>query len=167
MPLNLHDIGVDAYAMAGQKWLCGPEGTGLLYVRYDRFADISPTYARYGQADMTGYYCRRRPRTGTRLESSPGTVIAAQAATLTWLRDEVGMDWAYARVAEMGALFRGLLAEISGVEVVTPPNAMAGMVNFNVARVCILGSWRTRSMIAATPSGTSNTRRASSPPALR
>lgn len=25
-------LAVDAYAAAGQKWLCGPEGTGLLYV---------------------------------------------------------------------------------------------------------------------------------------
>lgn len=133
VPLNLHDLGVDAYAMAGQKWLCGPEGTGLLYVRYDRFADISPTYARYGQADLTGFFLP--PPTAHRFESGEftGPVIAAQAATLAWLRDEVGMDWAYARVAEMGSLFRGLLTGIPGVDVVTPANAMAGMVNFNVA----------------------------------
>ena len=133
VPLDLHDIGVDAYAMAGQKWLCGPEGTGLLYVRYDRFADISPTYARYGQADMSGFFMP--PATAHRYESGEftGPVIAAQAATLAWLRDEVGMDWAYARIAEMGSLFRGLLADTAGVEVVTPANAMAGMVNFNVA----------------------------------
>jgi L-cysteine/cystine lyase len=133
VPLNLHDVGVDAYAMAGQKWLCGPEGTGLLYVRHDRFADISPTYARYGQADMSGFFMP--PATAHRYESGEftGPVIAAQAATLAWLRDEVGMDWAYARVAEMGALFRSLVADVPGVDVVTPANAMAGMVNFNVA----------------------------------
>jgi L-cysteine/cystine lyase len=135
VPVNLHEIGVDAYAMAGQKWLCGPEGTGLLYVRHDRFADISPTYARYGQADMTGYFLP--PPTAHRYESGEftGPVIAAQAATLGWLRDEVGMDWAYARIAELGSLFRDLLVEIPGVEVITPPHAMAGMVNFNVAEL--------------------------------
>lgn len=133
VPLNLHDLGVDAYAMAGQKWLCGPEGTGLLYVRHDRFADISPTYARYGQADLSGFFMP--PATAHRYESGEftGPVIAAQAATLTWLRDEVDMDWAYARVAEMGALFRSLLTEIPNVEILTPAHAMAGMVNFNVA----------------------------------
>ena len=135
VPLNLHEIGVDAYAMAGQKWLCGPEGTGLLYVRYDRFADISPTYARYGQADMSGFFMP--PATAHRYESGEftGPVIAAQEATLTWLRDEVGMDWAYARIAELGALFRNLLSGTPGVEIVTPANAMAGMVNFNVANM--------------------------------
>lgn len=135
VPVNLHELGVDAYAMAGQKWLCGPEGTGLLYVRYDRFADISPTYARYGQADMSGYFLP--PPTAHRYETGEftGHVIAAQAATLGWLRDEVGMDWAHARIAEMGTLFRNLLVEIPGVEVITPPHAMAGMVNFNVAEL--------------------------------
>lgn len=135
VPVNLHDLGVDAYAMAGQKWLCGPEGTGLLYVRHDRFADISPTYARYGQADMTGYFLP--PPTAHRYESGEftGPVIAAQAATLGWLRDEVGMDWAYERIAELGTVFRNLLVEIPGVEVITPPHAMAGMVNFNVGEL--------------------------------
>jgi selenocysteine lyase/cysteine desulfurase len=102
-------------------------------VRYDRFADISPTFARYGQADITGYFLP--PPTAHRYESGEfnGPVIAAQAATLAWLRDEVGLDWAYARIAEMGALFRSLLTEIPGVDIVTASNAMAGIVNFNVA----------------------------------
>ncbi len=26
VPVDLHAMGIDAYAMAGQKWLCGPEG---------------------------------------------------------------------------------------------------------------------------------------------
>ena len=30
VPVDLHAMGIDAYAMAGQKWLCGPEATGLL-----------------------------------------------------------------------------------------------------------------------------------------
>ena len=28
----MHELGVDAYAVPGQKWLCGPEGVGALYV---------------------------------------------------------------------------------------------------------------------------------------
>jgi len=30
--VNVHELGCDAYAGAGQKWLCGPDGTGMLYV---------------------------------------------------------------------------------------------------------------------------------------
>ena len=30
--VDVHGLGCDAYAGAGQKWLCGPDGTGMLYV---------------------------------------------------------------------------------------------------------------------------------------
>ena len=33
VPIDLDALGCDAYAAAGQKWLCGPDGTGVLYVR--------------------------------------------------------------------------------------------------------------------------------------
>ena len=42
VPLDLHALGVDAYAVPSHKWLCGPDGMGLLYVRKDRIADIAP-----------------------------------------------------------------------------------------------------------------------------
>ena len=32
IPLDMEALGCDAYAGAGQKWLCGPDGTGALYV---------------------------------------------------------------------------------------------------------------------------------------
>jgi L-cysteine/cystine lyase len=33
VPVDVEALGCDAYAGAGQKWLCGPDGTGMLYVR--------------------------------------------------------------------------------------------------------------------------------------
>ncbi|HEX3693333.1 MAG TPA: aminotransferase class V-fold PLP-dependent enzyme [Solirubrobacteraceae bacterium] len=32
VPVDVHALGCAAYAGAGQKWLCGPDGTGMLYV---------------------------------------------------------------------------------------------------------------------------------------
>lgn len=32
-PVNVKEIGCDFYAASGHKWLCGPRGTGLLYVK--------------------------------------------------------------------------------------------------------------------------------------
>lgn len=33
--LDVHDLGCDFYASCGHKWMCGPKGTGFLYVRKD------------------------------------------------------------------------------------------------------------------------------------
>jgi len=35
IPVDVRALGCDAYAGAGQKWLCGPDGTGMLYVSDD------------------------------------------------------------------------------------------------------------------------------------
>ncbi len=132
VPIDLHGMGVDAYAMAGQKWLCGPESTGFLYVRRDRFADIAPTYIRYARFDTSGYLIPSEGAARYEIGEFFGPAIEAQYAALRWLRDEVGLDWAYRRTAELGQRCRAGLAAIPGVEVLTPPDRMAGLVNFQV-----------------------------------
>ena len=132
VPVDLHAMGIDAYAMAGQKWLCGPEATGLLYVRKDRFADIAPTYARYGQFEPSGYFLPAEGAMRYEIGEFYSPAVAAQEAALRWLRDDVGFDWAHDRIATLGADFRRQLMTIDGVSVVTPAKQMAGLVNFNV-----------------------------------
>jgi L-cysteine/cystine lyase len=131
--VDLHALDVDAYAMAGQKWLCGPEGTGLLYVRRDRFADIAPTFARYGQFEPSGYFIPAEGAKRYEIGEFYSPAVAAQEAALHWLRDEVGLDWAYDRIATLGAEFRRRLTSIDGVKVTTPSEPMAGLVNFTIA----------------------------------
>ncbi len=133
VPVDLHALGIDAYAMAGQKWLCGPEGTGLLYIRRDRFADIAPTYARYGQFEPSGYFIPAKGAMRYEIGEFYPPAVASQEATLRWLRDDVGFQWAYDRIAGLGADFRRRLTDIDGVTVVTPSEPMAGLVNFNIA----------------------------------
>ena len=142
VPVDLHALGVDAYAMAGQKWLCGPEATGLLYIRRDRFADFAPTYARYGQFESSGYFLPAAGAMRYEIGEFYSPAIAAQSAALQWLRDEVGLDWAHDRITTLGADFHRRLATIDGVSVVTPAHAMAGLVNFNVT------GWRPQEVAA-------------------
>ena len=40
VPVDVRALGVDFYAASGQKWLCGPEGSGCLYVRPERLDDL-------------------------------------------------------------------------------------------------------------------------------
>ena len=44
LPFNLHEIGCDAYATSGHKWLLGPKETGLLYVRREMLDTIRATF---------------------------------------------------------------------------------------------------------------------------
>jgi len=56
MPVDVTDIGCHAYATSGHKWLLGPKGTGLLYVRESALDSIDAqfvgAYSTAGHADM-------------------------------------------------------------------------------------------------------------------
>ena len=48
VPVDVRELGCDFYAASGQKWLCGPIGSGYLYVRADRIEELSPIAPGYG-----------------------------------------------------------------------------------------------------------------------
>jgi L-cysteine/cystine lyase len=50
VPVDVHALGCDAYAGAGQKWLCGPDGLGNLYVSAELRARLS--VSRRGYANL-------------------------------------------------------------------------------------------------------------------
>ena len=47
IPVDVRALGCEYYAASGQKWLCGPNGSGYLYVRWDRIEDLSPVTPGY------------------------------------------------------------------------------------------------------------------------
>jgi L-cysteine/cystine lyase len=135
IPLDLPLLGVDAYALPGQKWLCGPVGSGALFIREESFGLIRPTYIRYGAFDPHGFIVP--PAGGERYEVGEGYDPAAKgfAAGLRWIRDEVGFDWAFARIRVLGERLANALERIPGVTVLTPRDRMAGLVCFSVDAV--------------------------------
>jgi L-cysteine/cystine lyase len=131
--LDLNALEVDFYALPGQKWLCGPEGTGALYVRPDRLADLQPTFVGYSsfqRHDWQGHYLpspgAARYHTGSLYR--PG--IVGQLAALRWFQETVEPAWAYQRIAHLAGRCRELLQGLDGVRVITPPDRQAGLVNF-------------------------------------
>jgi L-cysteine/cystine lyase len=48
VPVDVRALGCDFYAASGQKWLCGPNGTGYLYVRAERAAELPAPWPGYG-----------------------------------------------------------------------------------------------------------------------
>jgi L-cysteine/cystine lyase len=131
--INFQDLDVDFYAISGQKWLCGPEGTGALYVRPDRIDDLLPTFVGFNSfesQDWRGFFL---PLPGAARYHAGGVYrpgIVGQLAALQWLQGTVGSEWAYRRIAHLARRCRELLAQVEGVHVVTPRHRLAGLVNF-------------------------------------
>jgi L-cysteine/cystine lyase len=48
IPVDVGALGCDYYAASGQKWLCGPIGSGYLYVREKLIDGLSPAWPGYG-----------------------------------------------------------------------------------------------------------------------
>jgi selenocysteine lyase/cysteine desulfurase len=56
VPVDVDALGCDAYAGAGQKWLCGPDGLGMLYV--------SPALSERLEVSRRGYATLADPNSG-------------------------------------------------------------------------------------------------------
>jgi L-cysteine/cystine lyase len=48
VPVDVRALGCDFYAASGQKWLCGPNGLGYLYVRKQLIGELVPPWPGYG-----------------------------------------------------------------------------------------------------------------------
>ncbi len=140
IPLDLHDTGVDYYAVPGQKWLCGPEGIGALYVRRDEQDRLSPTYTGFfalafvqGSHPWDCFGHLELAPTAQRYESSsiylPG--MHGMLASLNWLEQEVGWDWAFARTTHLQNYARRILGTLPMLDIFTP-QAAAGLLHFNL-----------------------------------
>ncbi len=137
IPVDVAEMGVDFYAVPGQKWLLGPEDTGALYVRRDRLDQLRQTFVGYMSvapqpqgAGAVPHLNARRYEVGSRNTPS----ILGQAAAVEWLRDEVGLGWAQQRIRSLLARAREALGGIPGVSVLTPANC-AGLLSFAVGDV--------------------------------
>lgn len=137
VPAHVYDLGVDVYACSGQKWLCGPDGTGAVFIRQDRWETIHQTYMGYPglKARMNRTDAVFTPGDGARRYEALalyGPAVNAWNTTLAWLADEVGWEWVFQRIQSLGRYCYNVLAHIPGVQVYTPYEAMAGLVHFSV-----------------------------------
>jgi len=139
LPLNLHDIGCDAYATSGHKWLLGPKETGLLFVRKDMLDSIIPVFSGAYSAlyDFQTFAYSFVPE-GVRFEY--GTVSVplrcGLGAAIDFLR-HVGMTEVWKRDRALSdALYEGLRG-IRGVTLLSPSqrDLRSAMITFTHDRV--------------------------------
>jgi len=135
VPVDVKAMGVDAYAASGQKWLCGPSGTGALYVSPECMDDVGITFAGYAAGTASRDLSAFEMNTDAhRYEAitlhSPS--VAALLAGLEWIQDEVGLAWAHERIAALGRRCHDALAALPNVTTLCPPEEIAGLVSFRV-----------------------------------
>ena len=105
---------MDFYTVSAQKWLCGPEATGALYVADpERLQVKAPSYMSQDGYEPSGAFA---PKEGAKRFDSGWIPVPSLAGLLAALA--VHPDWRYEAAAANAARCRELLEPL--VEVVTP-----------------------------------------------
>ncbi len=112
VPVDVHELGCVAYAAAGQKWLCGADGSGMLYLQPEfgeRVRTIAPTYFSFEDASEG---LDSSLRAGARRFDNPiaREVLAISAAALDVLEAE-GLDTIIARATDLAETFAAKLQD--------------------------------------------------------
>jgi L-cysteine/cystine lyase len=106
-------LGCDFYAASGQKWLCGPAGTGLLWISpawTERLHAVGPTYV---NLEDPGAGLDATPAAGAARHdaSAQSLETAVAAATAFVVLASSGWEVLYERAASLAGSLAGTLAE--------------------------------------------------------
>ena len=139
-PIDVESAHIDAFAADGHKWLCGPEGCGVLYVRQSRQDQIEPV--EFGWTNVASYADYNSRDTALRIDAGRyecGTLNTIGCFGLRAAIDltlEIGVDRIAPQVQALAdRLAAGVVAK--GYQILTPrtPVTGAGIVAFRKASV--------------------------------
>ena len=133
LPVDVREIGCDVLTATGRKWLRGPRGTGLVYVRsgfVDRLRPIGID-GRSATWDGDDHYRLEEGAQRFVVFESP---VAVRLGLGTALDHAVslGMDAVAERVGSLAEELRGALADLDGVTVHDGGRVRCGIVTFTV-----------------------------------
>ncbi len=135
--LDFKALDVDFYAIPMQKWLCGPDGTGALYVNRKSQQYITPTYVGYwsvkheeGVEWQLEDYAQRFELGGRQTAA-----LAGQAAVLTWMEETVGYKWLFERIHTLSDYAYNALQRIPRLEMLTPHVGTSGLIGFTLGDI--------------------------------
>jgi selenocysteine lyase/cysteine desulfurase len=131
IPVDVEAIGCDYYAASGQKWLCGPEGSGCLFVREDSLEELLVPWPGYGSvADPQRALEFEQAEGVARLDHGfPSGIRSAWTAASLGLFADAGWDWVHERAASLADSLARQLAQ-RGLEVL--PRGRSTLVSWKV-----------------------------------
>jgi len=133
LPVDVAEIGCDVLSVTGRKYLRGPRGTGLLYVRSTLLERLQPPFLDMRAADWVEpdrYELRPDALRFEEWEQSYATKIGL-ATAIDYAR-AWGVDAIWERVAALGDNLRARLGEVEGVTVRDLGAVRCGIVTFTV-----------------------------------
>jgi selenocysteine lyase/cysteine desulfurase len=132
MPLDVDALGCDMLSLTGRKYLRGPRGTGLLYVRTNLIERIEPPLLDMHAADWVEpdrYRLRADARRFEEWEQNYAAKVGLGVAIDYAL--SLGIDEIWERVHELGERLRAQLGELDGVSVRDLGEKRCGIVTFD------------------------------------
>ena len=133
LPVDVRAIGCDVATATGRKWLRGPRGTGLLFVRSDFAERLHPPGIGWSAAlweDADHYRFRPGAERFVEFEVPVGAHLAFGVAIEHTLA--LGVEAIAARVGSLAERLRLDLASLPGVEVHDGGTRRSGIVTFTV-----------------------------------
>jgi isopenicillin-N epimerase len=131
IPLDIDGLGAAYWTGNGHKWLCGPKGTGVMWVRADRRERIHPLVVSHGANAELGGRSRFRHEFDWVGTVDPTGYLALPAA-IAWMGVVAAPDgggWPALMAANRGLALEGrdLLAAALGVEPPAPDPMLGSM----------------------------------------
>ncbi len=133
MALDVAALGCDVLCLTGRKYLRGPRGTGILYVRGELAGDLDPPFLEVRSATWTApdrYEVAAGARRFETWERNVAGLLGLGAAidhALGW-----GIEAIESRVTALGEGLRGRLGTLDGVTIHDKGLRRCGIVTFTV-----------------------------------
>ena len=114
IPVDVYELGCDFYAASGQKWLCGPEGSGCLFVRQDRLEDLVIPWPGYASVSDAERALELEPAEGARRldHGFPTGYRSEWALAALDVFGQAGWGWDHERAATLAASLADRLTEL-------------------------------------------------------